>query len=277
MHAGSGGGSQASRLPDIPPIDRTRLLHKALVAVARNWSFHVEYDQHYLHALSASLKSQLLSYIALYSDEGVGIAGLRVLFKNSYSGEDDDCTTLDLSRAIGRRLSMSQLEHFLRLPLPSCQSAANVDATAASWDSVPSNLVCRRRRLPALTHLSLAYPLEYASWRMLLSLAKAVPTITHLSLAGWGAPYQGAAKQLAKTLICLKWLDVSGCPVALYDSLVELETEWWGVWRGVETIVAKQESGVESAKVRRERALLLASYIKATRQEKGGKWCKVLV
>jgi hypothetical protein len=245
------------------------------MSIAKNWAFHVEYDQHYLHGLRAGLKSLLLSYIATYSDGnggGVGIAGLRVLFRDS---EDEDFTTLDLSRSLGPGLAMSQLELFLR-PYRPTEVVGPAAAAAESWDSAPRS--GDYRRLPALTHLSLAYPLERVSWPALLSVVKIVPTITHLSLAGWSLPDPHAVRPLAKALLCLKWLDVSDCPCLLYEKLMEVE--WWGVWRGVETVVATQESEVESAEVRnlrREKVKQLADFIKASRQEKGGKWCKILV
>ncbi|KAF8476920.1 hypothetical protein BDZ91DRAFT_708358 [Kalaharituber pfeilii] len=195
------------------------------------------------------------------------------------SGDPDEVnnagvTHLDLSYAIGkeRNLTMSSLERFLfsGTPLPpppdSLPALINPQITSTipiiqsnphstTTISPPVSLL-----LPSLTHLSLAYPSASlstsAAWSStslhnLPHILSHIPTITHLSIAGWPAPPPSTSGTVARTFIrlsaatyCLKWLDVSDwdAPV-LREALlgipgeVGMEAVWGGWWRGVGTIV----------------------------------------
>lgn len=282
--------------PDLAQIEPYRLAHAALVAIARQWSFHVVYDQHYLYTLRPGLKSALLAYIAAYNPDGVGIGGLRVLFKDGPNEDDnggweaeaetlsnEDVKHIDLTRALGPQLPWRDLCAFFHPPpLPekaTTKSPHVEELTDDAWDLSPTP---PRNRFPSLTHISLSHPHPaMASWARLTTFARLIPTITHLSLAGWTLPASvepaGVLKRFARGLLCLKWLDVSDCNTAFYETLMEVE--WDRCWRGVETVVCTQGRKTPKwvAKEREKAAEELKKSIRAVRQEMGGKWCNVII
>ncbi|KAI5840018.1 hypothetical protein DFP73DRAFT_597863 [Morchella snyderi] len=276
FRAGAGVGGDINRLPDLPQIKRHRLAYAALIAVARNWRFHTVYDQHYLYALRPGLKALLLSYIATHNTGALQADDLRLLFRD---GDDEDFTHLDLSRAVGPNLTFKDLRSLFHGGKP----GVTVEALSVSddWDAAADTAVAGHARFAAVTHISLAWPAaSEASWaRLMMFVGQCVPTITHLSLAGWGHPgAAGVLRRFARSLLCLKWLDVSDCPAGIYDSLRE-EVEWDRAWRGVETVVCVQAGEGTPQEIKEERGRAVAAlreHIRGTRAEVGGRWCRIV-
>ncbi|KAI9754998.1 MAG: hypothetical protein M4579_004472 [Chaenotheca gracillima] len=109
------------RLPGLDIPDEHSLLDICLSRLARNWAFHVEFDQHYLATLPGNIKSVLLAYIATHGPAtGLDINGLKVLFRDADEVEgansSDDITHLDLAGAAGTSLSLKQLDKFFSNP-----------------------------------------------------------------------------------------------------------------------------------------------------------------
>lgn len=285
------------KLPDLAHIESDRLAHAVLAAIARDWSFHMVYDQHYLYTLRPGLKSALLAYIAAYNQHGVGADGLWVLFKDDPDDDnscrdrkegweaeaelsgDEDFKHMDLTRALGPRLTWKDLSGLFHSPLPPPVQRPIESYLGELWhpSSTPP-----RSRFPSLTHLSLSYPhATMSSWTRLTAFARLTPTVTHLSLAGWplstSADPAGVLKRFARSLLCLKWLDVSDCNAAFYKALKDVE--WDRCWRGVETVVCRQAGkspkGIREERVRAAEELKMS--IRAIRQEVRGKWCGIVV
>ncbi|KAL7274469.1 hypothetical protein RUND412_002632 [Rhizina undulata] len=283
-------------LPGMTPIDDKALSHYALMSLAKKWPFHIVYDQYYLPELRPGLKSLLLAYVSIYSPGGTTISGLHALFppplpphsSPEIKGEDEpwedleeeDITAevhhLQLSYALSADLTFKDLT---RLFTPPPTASAGV---LESWDS----LAIPRNRFPNLTHLSFASPSLSPSvlWSGLLQFTRCIPTITHLSLASWPIlPHDpcGTMKRLARSLLCLKFLDISDCPEGLYTAM--LEVEWDRAWRGVEEVVCRQREPKEKDEMegwrrdRREAARVLGRKIREVRAASGGKWCRVVV
>lgn len=289
-------GEDVYEFPDRTRIESHRLARAALVAIAREWSLHVVYDQHYLYTLRPGLKSELLAYIAAYNPDGVGINGLRVLFKDGLNEDDgggweaeaetssnEDVKHMDLTRALGPRLPWKDLCAFFHQPSPPGGTTGGKphieELTQDAWD-LPH--VPLRNRFSSLTHISLSHPHPtMASWTRLTTFTRFIPTITHLSLAGWSLPASvepaGVLKRFARGLLCLKWLDVADCNAAFYEILMEVE--WDRCWRGVETVVCSQDRQTPKlvAKERERAAEELKKCIRGVRQEMGGKWCSVVI
>jgi len=130
---------------------------------------------------------------------------------------------------------------------------------------------------PNLTQLSLAHPASPVPFSQLLTFTASVPpTITHLSLAGWTERSPGGMKRLARNLLGLKWLDVSNCHWSWYEQLKGVE--WCGPWRTVDTVVARQQGVAPIIKTLRDlKAGELKKAIREVRNERGGKWCNVII
>ncbi|KAL8720379.1 MAG: hypothetical protein Q9225_002767, partial [Loekoesia sp. 1 TL-2023] len=67
-------------MPDTYLPEKRTLQHQTLLQLAKNWDFHVQYDQYYLATLSVRYKQILLTYIAKYSPNGIDLNGLQTLF-----------------------------------------------------------------------------------------------------------------------------------------------------------------------------------------------------
>ncbi|KAI4132799.1 MAG: hypothetical protein LQ338_000503 [Usnochroma carphineum] len=191
---------------DIDPLPGTSLpsphslQHLTLLHLAKNWDFHIHYDQYYLATLPVRHKQTLLTYIAKYSPNGIDLHGLQTLFLDdsrldSATGAEG-LSHLDLSGSIGRSISLKELKTFLTTTLtPKSPTTASIPE---SWDTdeTPSNPTptialppSPSLTTPTLTHLSLSRPHpSTTTWRALLSLTAATPTLTHLSLAFWPPP-----------------------------------------------------------------------------------------
>ena len=205
------------RLPGAEIPDKSSLLHQCLKTIARNWKWHVNYDQYYLALMPVKVKGILLSYIAVYGDrESLDINSLRILFLDETELEGatggEEITHLDLSGAIGQPLTFKQLDQYFapsttntntntntQPPPPTIDQPHPQHQLLESWESLaePSTTLLSHPLLPTtpfptLTHLSLSHPNPNAnstSWPRLLTFANShLATLTHLSLAHWPTP-----------------------------------------------------------------------------------------
>lgn len=197
------------RLPGIFIPEERSLIHQTLRALARNWHWHVAYDQHYLATLPIRYKETLLSYIAVYN-RGTTIYGLDILFLDETELEgatgSAEVKYLDLASSVGGTLSFKELKDFMSksspvstakvdtasdLTSPSSSARKSGSLVPESWeDDTPppyQGIIPLSPRFPTLTHLSLSHS-PYPSWRSLLSIAPHLTTLTHLSLAYWPTP-----------------------------------------------------------------------------------------
>ncbi|KAL9603950.1 MAG: hypothetical protein Q9219_000888 [cf. Caloplaca sp. 3 TL-2023] len=184
-------------LPDMYFPDERTLQHQALVQLAKNWDFHVEYDQYYFADLSVRHKQTLLTYIAKYSPNGIDLNGVKTLLLDDSQLDGatgiESLTHLDFAGSIERTLSLKDVKHFFSTISNSPANSISDAPPAAipeSWDSMhPSRTdLSFNGTILTLTHLSLSHPAPTTSWRSLLALTPHLPTLTHLSLAYWPVP-----------------------------------------------------------------------------------------
>ncbi|KAL4987854.1 hypothetical protein BDW68DRAFT_187703 [Aspergillus falconensis] len=203
------------RLPGQEFPARSSFLHALLKSMAMHWEWHVAYDGLFLGLLPTHIKVLLLSYIAHYAGTQplrVPMRGLKPLFDNSAAvdtvghvrlfGGDQHVTRLDLSRALGRWISLKQLsaELFLSRKKAGPSQDDRTKAVPLSWedeyeneaDSGPSGTISKplqHLRFENLQYLSLAHPQPAAvNWNSLICFLSRLSTITHLSLAHWPVP-----------------------------------------------------------------------------------------
>ncbi|MCJ1473018.1 hypothetical protein MMC13_001667 [Lambiella insularis] len=264
------------RLPGIRLPSQHTLVHQTIKGLAKNWSWHLQYDQYYLATLPQHIKEALLIYIAVNSSIGLSRSGLELLFLDDT--ELDNATGgqaishLDLSGAAIKDVSKC-LEKQCSRPTSRTLSTLIPDTWDAPEPDIPQSLTTAR--FPCLTHLSLAHILS-PSWRALLAALPHLHPLTHLSLAYWPAPsltpnaqtattsspigsiqYGGSGfysasdgdwseaagilRRLSRSTLCLRWLDLEGCAswvsaLAWKDTLGGGGVEWAGAWRSVETV-----------------------------------------
>ena len=208
--------SGVNHLPGLVFPAKHTLMDAVLKACAKNWEWHLEYDQDRLCTMPQHFKLLLLSYIAVHGPvTGVGLQGLRLLFLKDIHPEatgSDEITHLDLSNTMGRSLSFRDFINFLydtpgaTVSVGSPDTAprfpsklSTTDSMPDSWDAIPS--LAKRHgtslaraptpRFPRLTHLSLSSAYQKRDLSIWLHLLKAVPhlsTLTHLSLAHFPEP-----------------------------------------------------------------------------------------
>ncbi|KAL8949702.1 MAG: hypothetical protein Q9222_004211 [Ikaeria aurantiellina] len=238
-------------LPDIGRPSHRSLQHQTLLQLARDWDWHVHYDQHYLALLPIRYKQLLLSYIAKYSPKGISVQGFKILFLDDSQLEGatgtEGLTQLDLAVSVGRWFTLTYLKAFLTTAVDT-EKTISTSSVSESWDapaSIPGPLMSST--LSTLSHLSLAHPGPTTSWRHLLHLSPHLSTLTHLSLAYWPPPtltpnsttayrstptgnvaygdhdfysasldhdFSGPAavlRRLSRDTYCLRWLDLTGC------------------------------------------------------------------
>ena len=182
------------RLPGSVPLHDGSLIATTLKAIAKNWDWHLQYDQYYLATILVRYKEELLHYNRCYSPRGVDRAGLELLFLDDTEVEGatgaEGLTRLDLSTFVGNSLKLTELRHLFGGKKAVELEKENSESQPESWDA--PEVVAQPSGLPrfhSLTHLSLANPNPAtASWRGLLDLAPHLTTITHLSLAYWPTP-----------------------------------------------------------------------------------------
>lgn len=263
-------------LPDLYLPEARSLMLQILRALARNWQWHVQYDQYSLVMLPTRLKEALISVIARYSPHDLNLHSLEILFIEDTMLEDasdnEDVTHLDLSTLIGDSLSLNELKKFL-VGIPkatmNADSKAEDESIPEDWDTPLTFPLSHHpvSRLPFLTQLSLSHPVK-ASWKSLLNLAPHLVTLTHLSLAFWPFPTMNSLcltdseiplgnvsyrvqhsnwsevaailRQLSKKTYCLKWLDLTGCYAWIWALECEDGIDWNGPWRRLETVKVGQ-------------------------------------
>ncbi|KAJ5388054.1 hypothetical protein N7509_010595 [Penicillium cosmopolitanum] len=216
------------RLPGIAfPGDRS-FVHTLLMSMARNWCWHLDYDGYFLAQLPSHIKQLLLSYLAMHShgpELRDRMKGLKPLFladvdnpeighRTTATAGDATIIRLDLSRALGRWITLKELSHELLLSTKPTAVDSKPDvqeAVPASWEQEEQDLdleeptddlsthmppttiipkaIGQGMRFKKLHYLSLAHPSSgAANWNTLLHLMSHLPTITHLSLAYWPVP-----------------------------------------------------------------------------------------
>ena len=186
--------TRCERLPDSAPLSAGSLRTTTLKAIAKNWDWHIQYDQYYLSTIPVPCKDELVHYVRCYSSLGIDKSGLDVLFLDNTELEDatgaEGLTHLDLTMSIGNSLNLTELRSLFNVKKTVAAAEEEYDALPESWDSPkleaePSGLP----RFHSLTHLSLSRPNPTAaSWKGLLDLALYLATLTHLSLAYWPTP-----------------------------------------------------------------------------------------
>lgn len=269
-------------LPGLYIPNEQSLMSQALKGLARNWAWHLEWDQYRLTTLPTRYKEALLYYIIQYSPKGICRDGLEILFLDqTVQGDDndsEDLIRLDFATAIGRSLSLKDVEDFLsKAPSRATdgESSGQTETVPETWDAPSASPLSyiSVSHFPSLTHLSLSHPIN-ASWKALLSLVSHLATLTHLSLAFWPPPTLHANPQkhtdlpigygyynptlfftyadthwieaaailrhLSKKTYCLKWLDLTGCFEWIWALRCEGGADWSGAWRKLETIKSGQ-------------------------------------
>lgn len=282
--------------PGLVKVDGRSLTHMLLDRMAREWQEVFVYGRWYLWEMGTPLKALLLAYIAAYSSTPIDIPGLEILFGHMDDEEEEEdtdsdsestppesptdsdfstptldpsVTNLTLSHSLGRTMTLKDLKTFLTLSSPS--------SLPDSWDT---DATLSTHRFPNLTHLNLSYPATNAvSWPRFFDFARsAIPTITHLSLAGWPSPGDlSSLIMLSNSLLCLKWFDLTDCPIGFIKLLAELR--WDGAWKKMEIVcvgVCIEELEDEELSERREVARALQERIWGT-QPKQGVVCKVVM
>lgn len=272
-----------SVMPSLLPRSGS-LAHWCLLRLARDWEINVEYLQYYLPELDAATKMVLVSYLGLYSTNGIGIRGFRLLFDRTYltedhnstsseiqndncgetdSGDDDEYLSIDDSNDRITCLDFTfQIDDSRLTFLQKFMGPKQNRNPAWSWQhSLPTT-----RAFPFLTALSLSHP-SYTSptklWSTLVTILREQPTLVALSLANWPIPPEmfytfpespaqtypssspvATLRAISRTCHSLKWIDFSYC--IWLDATAVLSFEWTGGWRGMKTLVLR---GIDSQDV----------------------------
>ncbi|KAF3906279.1 hypothetical protein ABW20_dc0102886 [Dactylellina cionopaga] len=237
--------------------------------------------------------------VAAEIDKSLPTAGTEYMTHLNFAGSIGYSISLkDLSRLFSRKLS----------PIAETQTlsskAAGKQPVLDSWEdfidnddesariSNPLSPDLRIRHFPNLTHLSLAYPkASTISFSDLLKLAKdGIPTITHLSLAGWPTPSSGASslpldirvstniRHLSHNLICLRYIDVSDCDSEMYKGF-QAGGDWSECWKKVDEVIARQGQALSARGVRllssRNKAIMdLEQVVKGFRRQARAEMCR---
>ena len=189
----------------------------------------------------------------------------------------ENLTHLDLATSINHPLGLKELKDFFtkkRLTFSKNTTTISNEPIPETWDLPIHSFTPTISRFPSLTHLSFAHP-SSASWRSLLVLTPHLATLTHLSLAHWPVPsltpnsknafrtiprgdvdyggsnqyghYDcdfseagGVLRRLSRGLLCLKWLDLTGCGEWIRALGAENGADWNGAWRSIETVKVGQ-------------------------------------
>ena len=185
------------RLPGIGPVKEGSLQDLCLKAIATDYQWHLEYDHAYLSTLPIEIKSQLLSYVAVYGSRPMSASGLETLFLSPQESDLPESTgsqevfRLDLARSLGRTMRFSQIEKLLSKKSLQKLAKSTETQVAESWEdeasldslSLPPSLA-----FPRLTRLSLSHPSPNVSWQDFLSLSRCLGSLTHLCLDFWPEP-----------------------------------------------------------------------------------------
>ncbi|KHN98060.1 tafazzin [Metarhizium album ARSEF 1941] len=191
-------GFDRCTLPGAPLPQPGSLIDLVLRRLAVDWDFHRVFNQYHLYFVPSHLKPALIRYIGVASNTGVSISDLKTILlppEEVYSDEKFDhvsranteITCLDLSASVGRSLKLKDVTSILF----NAVGSQTTDEPQESWETVDTNPSPPRLLLPNLTHLSLALDprgTRDAPWKELLSLSSRLPAVTHLSLAYWPEP-----------------------------------------------------------------------------------------
>ncbi|KAM0431912.1 hypothetical protein ACHAPT_005165 [Fusarium lateritium] len=189
---------QDTCLPGTYLPSRGSMIDIVLHKIACDWSFHRVYNQYHVYFVPNHLKSALIRYVGIASDEGLSISDLKIILLPPPDTFDEDeledlaasnlvVNYLDLSGSIGRSMRLKDISDLL-FPVKEQEFASEPQE---SWDAVEAIPSPPRTLLPNLTHLSLALHPPHASsasWRQLIALSSKLTTLTHLSLAYWPEP-----------------------------------------------------------------------------------------
>ncbi|KAF3128254.1 hypothetical protein TWF594_011671 [Orbilia oligospora] len=232
-------------------------------------------------------------------DKSLPLAGMEFVTHLNFAGSIGYSISLrDLNRLFSKKVSTP-------VPADSTGKAPEKQKQAVifdSWEDIVDHEEeaaglsllgpdLRIRHFPNLTHLSLAYPRNSAiSFSDLLKLTKdSVPTITHLSLAGWPTPTSGASslpletrvstniRHLSQSLICLRYLDVSDCDSDMYKGLEG--ADWAECWKKVDDVIARQgralsAKGERVLSKRNQTIMDTEQAVKALRRACKGEMCR---
>lgn len=222
------------------------LLHLTLKRLAEQWDLLDEEDFPALGDIPLRLRLRLLSYLGVHGPP-IDVTAFKALTQGA-----DPLSILDLG-GLGGHAPLT-LRKFARVLEPEtwAATASSADKVLDSWDAEETledalTSQTTTSRYGSLTHLSLSHPPPAASWKDLMSIAKHLPQLTHLSLAYWPRPtltphlatatvssgnspevraggthmYSGLdqdfseaaslLRQLSSHLLCLQWLDLEGC------------------------------------------------------------------
>jgi hypothetical protein len=237
-------GLHDHRVDEKPPT----LLHLALKAAAEAWDcFEIE---HYpaLAQIPQRLRLTLISYIAIYGP-AFDIEALQALLQGDETVETLDLAGLIGHGSLTLKKLAKTFEQQAEDTDSRNGGDAVADSWDAddSW-GLTMQPSLRTDRSSQLTHLCLSHPATTVSWKDLLSFSNLIPQVTHLSLAYWprptltpnlataamtstwspdvaagGSHFYSALdqdwsepvsllRQLSAHLLCLKWLDIEGCP-----------------------------------------------------------------
>lgn len=262
---------------------KNSLMDMTLDHIARHWHFHKKFDADYVSTLPTDIRSLLLSYIAAIGPKnGLNVKDFRRILRPGsdvldFSG-NSDLDRLDLSGSMFHEALFKEVEELTVSPLDSEEPLDQDD-----WNEFGSPFIKQPSyKIENLRYLSLAHPSSSSNlWADLLQLAPHLPTLTHLSLAGWSTPdltpnsrtasmissitrpidygatgyyahsldqdWSEAAnvlRRLSSSLYCLEWLDLEGCSKwvrALRWSRTP-GIDWVGKWGRVRTL--KLRSGI---------------------------------
>ncbi|KAK6501688.1 hypothetical protein TWF481_009514 [Arthrobotrys musiformis] len=222
-------------------------------------------------------------------DRSLPLAGMEFITHLNFAGSVGYTISLrELNRLFSKKASTAETsnEKQKQVVLDTWEDFIDHEEEAANL-----NPDLRIRHFPQLTHLSLAYPnTSSISFSDLLKLTKdSVPTITHLSLAGWPTPASGASslpletrvstniRHLSQSLICLRYLDVSDCDSDMYKGLEG--ADWAECWGKVDFVIARQGHALsakgERVLSRRNQAIMeVEGVVRGVRRQCKGEMCR---
>ncbi|KAG6001622.1 hypothetical protein E4U21_004001 [Claviceps maximensis] len=189
----------STALPGAPLPHAGSLIAITLKSLAVDWDIHRVYNQYHLYSIPSHLKSALIRYVGLSSEDGISLIDLRTILLppecdykvdelDNQASANSEVTCLDLSGSIGRSLTLKDICHLL---FSHFKADADVGELQDSWEAADISPSPPRLLLPNLTHLCLALNAQGkrdVSWKQLLTLSSKLPNVTHLSLAYWPEP-----------------------------------------------------------------------------------------
>ena len=186
-----------SRLPGTIMPERGSLQDLCLKSIGRCIDWHISVDHVYLSVVPVNIKSQLLSYIAVYSSHGISKSGLEYMCLEPDDSTLDESSGIyelrraDLTRSLGRSLRFSELiRMWTKRGRRKPEQPMHIEVLD-SWEDdadTPNLSLMQMPRFPRLTYLSLAHPSSNISWQDLLTFSAHLGSLTHLCLDFWPGP-----------------------------------------------------------------------------------------